>query len=282
MINIPKEKIERAAKLREAIKKRRNIYHTSESDMDISEEALDSLKHNLYTLEQEYPELITKDSPTQTISGGIRKGFKKIKHKVKQWSFNDIFTEEELYDFEKKIDKQLSHPSAPYFCEFKIDGVKIILEYKNGILIKGATRGDGVSGEDITENVREIKDVPKVLNKDVDIIVEGEAWISKKQLEKINKSQEKKYANTRNLTSGSLRLLDSSIVKERKLNSFIYDIAKIDDDNIKTQEDELNTLKELGFNVNKNSKLCKNLGEIIDFWKKGQKIERNKNMMLTV
>lgn len=274
---VSKDIQDRVKKLKESIEKYRYDYHVL-NKLDISEEALDSLKHELVLLEQKYPELVTKDSPTQRIAGEPLPEFKKVVHKVPQWSFNDAFSLEEMVEFDQRI-KRFLKPKfgdvAPtYVCELKIDGLKVILEYEKGILIQAATRGNGKVGEDVTQNVRTIESVPLKLKLPEDIIVEGEVWMSKKVLQEINRKQKEKgeelYANPRNLAAGTIRQLDAKVVAERKLNCFIYDIAlakKIPT----TQEEELKRLRELGFSVNKNWKKSKNIEEVVDFWKEWQK-----------
>lgn len=282
-----KEIINRLNKLKKTINHYRYLYHVLDKQ-EISEEALDSLKNELFKIEQEYPELITPDSPSQRVEGKPLDSFKKIKHKVPQWSFNDAFTEEDILDFDTRVKRFLTKElgnrvsKLDYTCELKIDGLKIVLEYENGLLKTAATRGDGKIGEDVTNNIKTIESIPLKLNKDINVIVEGEIWIGKKNFEKINKEREKVgealYANPRNLAAGTLRQLDPKIVAQRKLDCFIYDIAKIKDGEKKfpqKQFDELNLLKDLGFKVNKHFKYCKNVNEVISFWKDwGKKKEK--------
>lgn len=276
--NIPKEIIERLEKLKKTIEHHRYMYHVEDKSL-ISEEALDSLKYELSQIEKQYPQLLTPDSPSQRISGEPLKAFKKIIHKVPQWSFNDAFTEEDIRDFDERIKKFLIKEiglkiSPTYTCELKIDGLKVVLEYVNGVLVSAATRGDGKVGEDVTENIKTIESIPLSLSKKINIIVEGEIWISKEQFEFLNKQREKNgeelYANPRNVAAGTIRQLDPRIVAERKLNSFIYDIAQIEGSSPETQIDELNLLKNLGFKVNPHMKVCKNIEEVINFWKEWQ------------
>ena len=277
-----KKDVEKRVKdLRVAINKHRNLYHLEDKE-EISEGALDSLKHELKKLEDKNPELITDDSPTQFVAGGVKKGFKKVTHKVKQWSFNDVFDEEEITEWVNRLEKSLKIKSScgnDYCCELKIDGVKVILEYKKGILVKAATRGNGEVGEDITENVRTIESVPIILDKPLDIIVEGEAWISKSNFDKINKKLTgEKYANPRNLTAGSLRQLDSSVTKSRMLDCFIYEIAQFDK-MPKTQGEKMDLIKKLKF-PHTNHKIVSGVSEIIKYWKGAYK-NRDKNKFIT-
>jgi len=265
----------RLKKLRELIEYHRRSIHLKDVS-EISEEALDSLKHELTTLEAEYPDLVTDDSPSQRVAGGVKGELNKVKHRVKQWSLNDCFTPEEFMNFDERVKRFLKvnlNNDVEYVCEHKIDGLKIILEYKNGVLVRGATRGDGVVGEDVTHNIKTIDSVPLNLEKPIDIIVEGEVWMSKLVFKKINQEREKQgldlFANPRNVAAGSLRQLDSKIARDRKLDVFIYDIT-MSDDMPRSQFEELNFLTSLGFKVNKNFKLCKNADEVVKFWNKWQ------------
>ena len=274
-----KESKKRIKILRETINHYRYLYHVKNIS-EISEEALDSLKDELKKIEEKYPDLVTLDSPTQRVAGKVLEEFQKIKHKVAQWSFDDAFSENDLENFEKKVknflNKKFFKSCLEYFCELKIDGLKIILEYEDGILKTAATRGDGKVGEDVTENIKTIESIPLKLQKKISGIFEGEIYISKKQFEKINKKRKKEklelFANPRNLAAGTLRQLDSSIVAERKLDVFIYDIVLIDKEyEFKTQEEEMIFLSELGFVTNKNYFLASSLKEVWNFYKKQNK-----------
>lgn len=277
--NIPKDIVERLEKLKQTIEHHRHIYHVEDRSL-ISPEALDSLKNELVQIEKEYPELITSDSPSQRVAGEPLKEFKKITHKIPQWSFNDAFTEEDIMDFDERVKKflykELNKQVMPtYTCELKIDGLKVVLEYQKGVLVSAATRGDGKVGEDVTLNVKTIESVPINLKKSIDVIVEGEVWISKKQFEDLNKERQKNgevlYANPRNVAAGTIRQLDPKIVAQRKLDTFIYDISQIEDFEPKTQIEELDLLKDLGFKVNKHKKYCKDIYGVISYWKEWQK-----------
>ncbi|MDO8575327.1 MAG: NAD-dependent DNA ligase LigA, partial [bacterium] len=271
---IPQEIRDRVSKLKETIEHHRYLYHVLDKQ-DISEQALDSLKHELYTLESQYPALITPDSPSQRVAGKPLDEFKKVKHKVQQWSFNDAFTPEEMRDFDTRVRKFNNGGSVNYACEHKIDGLKIVLEYEKGILKTAATRGDGVVGEDVTDNVKAIESVPLKISRPIDIIVEGEVWMSKKRLEELNKEQKKKgepeYANPRNLAAGTIRQLDSKIVAGRKLETYIYDISECSEKIPDRQTLELEMLKELGFKVNDYFKFCENIEGVINYWKEWEK-----------
>ncbi len=269
----------RIEKLKKAINYYRYLYHVLDKQ-EISEAALDSLKHELYQLERQFPELITSDSPTQRVEGEPLDKFAKIKHRVRQWSFEDVFTKEEAREFDERIKRMLGKKikflgNLEYTCELKIDGFKIILTYEKGILKTAATRGDGLIGEDVTQNVKTIESIPLRLEKDVDVVVEGEIWMSKKEFGKLNVLQKKKgaplFANPRNIAAGSIRQLDPKISASRKLDSFIYDLSWANFPLPKTQFKELKLLRELGFKVNSHFKLCKNIDDVINFWKEWQK-----------
>jgi DNA ligase (NAD+) len=275
----PKAIKERLALLKKSIEKHRYNYHVLDKQ-DISDEALDSLKRELVDIETEYPELITQDSPSQRVAGAPLPEFKKVEHKVPQWSFNDAFSEDDIRNFDARVKRMLKSESGKdlvptYICELKIDGLKIVFEYEKGILKTAATRGDGRVGEDVTQNVRTIESVPLVLNEPLNIIVEGEAWMAKSDFEELNKNQKKAglplYANPRNVTAGTIRQLDSKIVADRKLRAFVYDVAPFGNaPKTQTQKEELEILEKLGFKVNQYFKLCKNVEEIISFWKEWQ------------
>ncbi|HVV38928.1 MAG TPA: NAD-dependent DNA ligase LigA [Candidatus Paceibacterota bacterium] len=270
-----KETRERYEKLKKAIHHYRLMYHAYDKE-EIPEAARDSLMHELVQLESEYPELVTPDSPSQRVAGTPLPQFNKVEHKVAQWSFNDIFSEEELVEWDERIKRMLkTDEQVEYVCELKIDGLKIILEYERGVLKTAATRGDGAVGEEVTHNVRTIESVPLVLEQPVDIIVEGEVWMSEKTLEAVNRERIKKdeepFVNPRNAAAGSIRQLDPKIAASRKLDTFIYDIAQSSEALPATQQAELEHLRELGFKVNPNFKLVHTTKEIMDYWHYWQK-----------
>ncbi|MBX9765605.1 hypothetical protein K2X83_03115 [Patescibacteria group bacterium] len=231
-MTVPKATLERVEKLRTAINRYRYLYHVEDIE-EISQEALDALKHELASLEEKYPSLITTDSPTQRVAGKPLPGFKKVRHTASQWSFNDVFSEEELRAFHERIVKGVGEVSQSdpitYSCELKIDGLKIVLTYEKGLLITAATRGDGTIGEDVTMNVRTIDSVPLSLTRPVDVVVEGEVWMGKRGLVAVNKEKKKngepEFANPRNAAAGSIRQLDPRVAASRKLDTFIYDVA---------------------------------------------------------
>jgi len=304
---IPEEVRARAAQLRKTIEKHRHLYHVLDKE-EMTPAALDSLKHELVKIEEEYPALVTPDSPTQRVAGKPLPEFKKVPHEVPQWSFNDAFSEEEIREFDARVKRFLKEDfgaatSPKYTCELKIDGLKVVLTYEKGVLVTAATRGDGAIGEDVTHNVRTIESVPLRLAKEVDVIVEGEVWLGETELARINKERaktgEQQFANPRNAAAGSIRQLDPKIAAARHLDSFIYDIAKIGDKRQETrqndlsrsvgrardkkqetkkipdtQTEELAFLKELGFKVNPHHALCGDIEEVIAFWRKWQKESR--------
>jgi len=273
-MNASKEVIERYKQLQHTVEEYRRAFHV-ENKEKISPEALDSLKEELVQIEKKYPELVTPDSPTQRVAGTALAKFKKVTHAVPQWSLNDAFTAEDLREFDARVkrilQKEYGEDIQPaYTCELKIDGLHVVLEYVDGVLVTAATRGDGVVGEDVTHNVRTIESVPLRLHEPVSLIVEGEIWLSRQQLEIINatrrKNNESEYANPRNLAAGTIRQLDPKVAAERKLDTFIYDIS-LGETNA-SQHDELERLQSLGFKVNKEHAVCNTMTEVISFWEK--------------
>jgi DNA ligase (NAD+) len=272
---MPKEVLARYKSLVEVVKRHGYLYHTLDKP-EISDEAYDSLVRDIEKIEEDYPGIKTKDSPSERIGGEVLKEFSKVTHSSRQWSFDDAFTFEDLQKWDKKtknfIEKAgLQNDKVEYCCELKIDGLKIVLTYENGKLVKGATRGDGTVGEDVTINVKTIKSIPLNLKKDISITVVGEAWMGKKDLEKINKERvknnEEPFANTRNVAAGSVRQLDSKITAKRNLNYFAYDIDLIEGSFPENQSDEIDLLQKLGFEVNPNHKVFNNLNDIHKYYK---------------
>ncbi|OHA92184.1 MAG: hypothetical protein A3J09_01735 [Candidatus Zambryskibacteria bacterium RIFCSPLOWO2_02_FULL_51_21] len=271
-MEVTKETIERIKKLREAINRHRYLYHV-ENKSEISPEALDSLKRELAELESRYPELVTSDSPTQRVAGKALAQFKKVVHAVPQWSFNDAFDEEDMRAFDERVKKTLGESfSAPeYIAELKIDGLKVVLTYENGVLTNAATRGDGRVGEDVTHNIRTIESVPLRLEEPVSLIAEGEVFMPKGVFDKLNKKRKKEglelFANPRNVAAGSIRQLDPNITSERELDTFIYDLVRLGNRALPdTQEEELKLLKKLGFKVNPDFKKFRDIEGVIGFW----------------
>ncbi len=271
-----KEAQERLAKLRKEIDHHRYQYHVL-NRQEISDEALDSLKHELAEIESQFPDLVTPDSPSQRVAGKALDKFKKVKHQVTQWSLNDAFDEEEMRAFDARVKKLLARqgihaPEVDYSAELKIDGLHIVLTYQQGRFTVGATRGDGVVGEDVTQNLRTIESVPLQLREPASVIVEGEVWMSRHAFEALNKRQAAEdkplYANPRNVAAGSIRQLDAKVTASRNLDAFLYDLSA--GETVDTQIHELERLRELGFKTNPHYAHCKNVDEVLAFWKKWQ------------
>ncbi|HQK63710.1 MAG TPA: NAD-dependent DNA ligase LigA, partial [Candidatus Staskawiczbacteria bacterium] len=204
-----KEAKSRIEKLTTVINHHRYLYHVLDRQ-EISDAALDSLKKELFDLEQEFPDLVLKDSPTQRIGGQALKDFKKVRHQARMTSFNDAFSAEDMQAWLERISKLLTekeNQELNFYCELKIDGLAIELVYEKGFLKTGSTRGDGNIGEDITENLKTVEAIPLKIEKPENVIVRGEVFITKKEFERINREQEKKvlsvYANPRNIAAGS-------------------------------------------------------------------------------
>ncbi len=273
----PTAKQERARQLREAIKKYRGLQHEQDVSV-ISPEALDSLKYELAKLEEAYPELVTPDSPTQVVAGRVLPELLKVPHQVPQWSLDDAFTEGDMYAFDEKVRRALQKAGiteAPtYSAELKIDGLHIVLTYKGGRLITGATRGDGRVGEDVTHNVRTIRGLPHDLTESVDLVVEGEVYMTRSGLERLNAEQladgKQPFANPRNAAAGSLRQLDSNIAAKRPLGVFLYDIDALSKPLPNAQSEELAYIGALGLPVNEHYLGRASIEEVISFWKKWQ------------
>ena len=270
---IPQKMRERYEKLKSTINRYRRLYHVFDKE-EITQQALDSLKHELSQIEAKYPRIIAPDSPSQRVAGKPLPGFKKVRHKVTQWSFNDAFTPEEVREFDARVKRFLqpvfgaTHPT--YVCELKIDGLKVVLTYEKGILKTAATRGDGLVGEDVTHNIKTIESVPLSLSRPVDITVEGEVWMSSSALEALNRTREKEgeplFANPRNAAAGSIRQLDPRVAASRRLDVFVYDVAETSEKFPGTQEEELEYMQKLGFKVNTHHTFAKNIDECVDFW----------------
>lgn len=306
----------RIKKLREEINKYRYAYHVLDKSL-ISDEALDSLKKELFDLEQQFPDLITPDSPTQRIGGEPLKQFKKVRHERPMLSFNDALSEQDMKDWLDRLEKQLGYriekseerkvksvrvdqrthqrdSASTFYCELKIDGLAIELVYENGIFMQGSTRGDGIVGEDVTQNLRTVEAIPlkllsseevkKNLNKlglhstfyilnPKKLVVRGEVFMNKKEFAAINKEQAAKglnpYANPRNVAAGSVRQLSPKITASRRLDSFQY--AIVTDVGQRTHEEEHLLLKAFGFKTNPHNRPAKSLNEIFefrDYWEK--------------
>jgi DNA ligase (NAD+) len=247
------------------------------SEPTISDEKYDMLMRELAGLEEQFPELRTPDSPTQRVGGQPTKEFSAVTHSVPMLSLANTYSEEELLDFDRRVDSLLQHKPYRYIAELKIDGVAISIKYENGIFIQGATRGDGVQGDEITNNLRTIRSIPlrahptsaRLLNFEV----RGEIYMQKKDFERMNAERElageKLFVNARNSTSGTLKLLDPKIVATRRLNMFSY-FLRSDDVSLKSHYENLDLLKKMGFVVNEHIRLCKTIRDVKNFcdeWK---------------
>ena len=278
-----KQKIE---KLKNVINYHRYLYHVEDRE-EISEAALDALKKELYDLEQQNPEFITQDSPTQRVGGIALDKFKKIEHSSSILSLQDVFNFDQFLDWNNRNENILNKKIANFFCELKLDGLTIVLKYKNGLLLTGATRGDGTIGEDVTQNIKTIESIPlklniseleeysnkNKLNLDIEKMkngifeVRGETVLTKDEFERINKEREKAgealYANPRNLAAGSIRQLDPNITKNRKLTYFAFEM--ITDIGQKTHKEVHDILKILGFKINSNNEEAKTIYDVEKF-----------------
>ena len=238
-----------------------------EDNPQISDTEYDTLYKQLEKLEKNHPEYILENSPTQRVGDRVLDEFEKITHKVPMLSLSNTFSTKDLRDFDARISKLVPDHSVEYICELKIDGLAISIKYENGKLVSAATRGDGSIGEDVTENIKTIFSIPKVLKDNRTFEVRGEVYLPRKSFELLNSERESNnevlFANPRNAAAGSLRQLDSKITGKRRLSAFIYSI--VGDDSIVSQENALNTAKEYNLPVNPNFKLCKSIDEVIDY-----------------
>ncbi len=260
---------ERIKELVEILNKANIEYHMNDNPF-LSDNEYDSLLDELFKLEKQYPEYILPDSPTHKIATEVISEFKKVTHPTPMFSLADVFNEDEVKDFIKKIEKEF--PNSEYVCELKMDGLAVSLIYEKGIFKSAATRGDGIIGEDITHNVKTIKTLPLKLNKDVDLEVRGEIYMSKKSFEKVNdarlKDGLKPFQNPRNAAAGSIRQLDSSISRQRDLNIYLYHLPNSE---LTTHYENMQYIKQLGLPTNPNLTVAKNANEVldyIDYWTK--------------
>ena len=233
----------------------------------ITDQEYDDMMDELIKLETFHPNLVRNDSPTLRVGGLVVSSFKKVTHKTPMMSLADVFNIDEIRDFDERVRKTINNPS--YVCELKIDGLSVSLKYEKGKLVSAATRGDGVTGEDITHNVRTIKNVPLSLNKDIDIEVRGEIYMPMSSFIKLNEEREKNgenlFANPRNAAAGSVRQLDSRVAASRNLSTFLYHLPNSENYGINSQMDALEFMKSLGFTVNPNIKKIKDINEIEEY-----------------
>ncbi|MDP3970368.1 MAG: NAD-dependent DNA ligase LigA [bacterium] len=255
---------ERIKKLREEIDYHRYLYHVK-NNQEISEAALDSLKHELFLIEQQYPDLITANSPTQRVAGKPISGFTKVKHSQSMLSLNDVFDFTELQEWKKRL-KKITDKKLTYYAEVKMDGLAVTLIYKDGQFIQGATRGDGKVGEDVTENLRTIESIPLQLRGDYpkQLEVRGEVYMSKVEFDALNKREGGKYANPRNTAAGTIRQLDPKIPAARKLSFMAYDC--VTDLGVDLHSEVHQRLEDFGFPSNENNQTYTNLEEIQPYY----------------
>ena len=241
-------------------------YHTLDNPT-ITDQEYDAYLNELIEIENNHQDWIVENSPTHHAGGKILEGFEKAEHKIPMMSISDVFSESELISFDERIKKEGVTPE--YMCELKIDGLSVSLLYEKGILVRAATRGDGLVGENVTNNVKTIKVIPLKLKKDIDIEVRGEIFMSKETLKKINEQRKKEnlplLQNTRNAAAGSIRQLDSKVAASRKLDNFIYHLPNPEDYGISKHSDAVEYMHELGFKINPNNKLVKNINEVIEY-----------------
>lgn len=264
----------RVKELRKQLDYYAKLYY-DEDNPAISDFEYDMMMNELKNLEKEFPNLIDKDSLTQKVGGTVKEGFEKVVHEVPLQSLQDIFSFEELEEFRervKKAEEKYEIKENKFVVETKIDGLSVSLEYKNGEFVRGATRGNGEVGEDVTENLKTIKNIPKKLKENINIIVRGEVFIGKKEFDEMNEEREvlgePLFANARNAAAGSLRQLDSKIAASRPLDIFIFNVQKIEDKNFNSHYEELLYLEKIGFNVNPVKIPCETIDESIKAIKK--------------
>ena len=251
----------RIQELTEIINKANHDYYTLDNPT-ITDQEYDRYMEELQRLEEEYPQYRKADSPTQRVGSEVISEFKKVTHEIPMLSLGDIFNEDEIIEFDEKVKKVVPNPK--YVAELKIDGLSVSLLYRNGELVRAATRGDGVVGEDITHNAKTIKDIPLKIKQPIDIEVRGEIYMSKASFKKLNENGAN-FANPRNAAAGSVRQLDSKVAASRNLSNFIYHLPDPEDYNIHTHYDALNFMKELGFTVSPNNRKVNNIDELMDY-----------------
>ena len=264
-----KEAEKRIKELRELTEYYAGKYYDDDNP-EISDFEYDMLMLELRNLEKEFPEFLDKDSLTQKVGGHVKEGFEKVEHEVPLQSLLDIFDFEDLKAFDERVKKVADENKVElkYVVETKIDGLSVSLEYKDGEFVRGATRGNGLVGEDITENLKTISHIPKKLKEKIDITVRGEVFISKEGFEKLNEEreilEEPLFANARNAAAGSLRQLDSRETAKRPLDIYIFNVQKSDSIEFKSHYESLKYLEKLEFNVNPVKELCSNIDEVIN------------------
>lgn len=257
---------ERIDELIKKLNKANYEYYTLDTP-SITDQEYDDMMDELIKLETNNPHLVRNDSPTLRVGGEVVSSFKKVTHEIPMMSLSDVFNIDEIREFDERVRKTINNPS--YVCELKIDGLSVSLKYEKGKLVRAATRGDGVTGEDITHNVRTIKNVPLSLQKDIDIEVRGEIYMPMSSFIKLNeerkKNNENLFANPRNAAAGSVRQLDSRVAASRNLSTFLYHLPNPEEYGINSQTDALEFMKSLGFTVNPNIKKIDDINEIEEY-----------------
>ena len=275
---VPKKVEERARKLRELLTLHAHKYYTLDAP-EISDSAYDALHQELVALEEQHPELAKSDSVTQRIIGEAMPFLNKVPHAVPQWSFNDAFSEDDIRAFHERV-RKLSGMVPEYDLELKIDGLKIVFTYAKGKLVTAATRGDGVIGEDVTHNIRTIRSVPEKLARPIDLVAEGEVYLTRSGFAALNAEREKRgeplFANPRNAAAGSIRQLDPKIAAARPLGVFVYDVASTSEAFPETQGEELSYLSALGLPVNPEHRHADTLDDVFAYWEKWRGDAREK------
>jgi DNA ligase (NAD+) len=261
---------QRVEALRTEIRKHDHRYYVLDDPL-ITDQEYDSLIRDLERLEGEFPELITPDSPTQRVGGAPLDEFRTVRHSTPLFSLANAFEDGELRDFHRRV-LQLSGTAVDYIVEPKIDGLSVVLTYESGEFVLGATRGDGITGEDITENLRAVRLLPMRLSRALPrLVVRGEAFMPRKAFARLNEQRDQRgeppFANPRNAAAGSLRQLDPRVTASRTLGVFCYQVLECEGEELNTQQDALHMLKELGFSVQEESKHCQSIEEVIDYCK---------------
>lgn len=260
--------VTKIAELMNSIERHNRLYH-EEDRPEISDQEYDQLVRDLIELEARFPELAQPDSPTKRVGGAPLPFFEKVVHKTPMLSLGNAFGEDDLRDFDRRVRQAVGSQAVRYVCELKIDGLAVSLHYENGLFVKGATRGDGTTGEDITQNLRTIRSIPLRLSRPLTLEVRGEAYMPKPAFEKLNKEREERgeplFANPRNSAAGSLRQLDPKIAASRQLDTFIYGIGELQGESVDSHSEGLDLLETLGFKVNQERRVFADIEEVISF-----------------